>query len=163
MSIFLCNINMAFLCQLFKSLQSSWERQNTTEWFREVKVLVTQLCPTLCDPMDYSSPGSSVHRILQERILECPFSEHLQRTFLTQRSNPGLPHCSQTLHWPSHQLKVWDPIYSQFKQYYISGVSKLVSVLWLSGYFSYKYLAARIALPVENREGRADKQVFALK
>ena len=31
---------------------------------------VTQLCPTLCDPMDYSLPGSSVHGIFQERILE---------------------------------------------------------------------------------------------
>ena len=29
-----------------------------------------QLCPTLCDPMNYSSPGFSVHRILQARILE---------------------------------------------------------------------------------------------
>ena len=34
------------------------------------KVLVAQLCPTLCDPMDYSPPGSSVHGILQARILE---------------------------------------------------------------------------------------------
>ena len=39
------------------------------EW-KEVKVLVTQLCPTLCNPMDCSSPGSSVHGILQARILE---------------------------------------------------------------------------------------------
>ena len=31
---------------------------------------VTQSCPTLCDPMDCSLPGSSVHRILQARILE---------------------------------------------------------------------------------------------
>ena len=29
-----------------------------------------QLCPTLCSPMDYSPPGSSVHGILQARILE---------------------------------------------------------------------------------------------
>ena len=29
-----------------------------------------QLCLTLCNPMDYSPPGSSVHCILQERILE---------------------------------------------------------------------------------------------
>ena len=35
-----------------------------------VVVLVTQLCPTLCDPMDCSLPGSSVHGILQARILE---------------------------------------------------------------------------------------------
>ena len=33
-------------------------------------VLVTQSCPTLCRPMDYSLPGSSVHGILQIRILE---------------------------------------------------------------------------------------------
>ena len=32
--------------------------------------LVTQLCPTLCDPIDCSPPGSSVHGILQARILE---------------------------------------------------------------------------------------------
>ena len=35
-----------------------------------VLVLVTQLCLTLCDCMDYSLPGSSVHGILQTRILE---------------------------------------------------------------------------------------------
>ena len=29
--------------------------------------LVTQLCPSLCDPMDYIPPGSSVHGILQAR------------------------------------------------------------------------------------------------
>ena len=29
-----------------------------------------QLCPTLCDPMDSSPPGSSVRGILQARILE---------------------------------------------------------------------------------------------
>ena len=32
--------------------------------------LVTKSCPTLCDPMDYSLPGSSVHGIIQARILE---------------------------------------------------------------------------------------------
>ena len=33
-------------------------------------MLVAQSCPTLCDPMDYSSPGSPVHGILQARILQ---------------------------------------------------------------------------------------------
>ena len=44
---------------------------------KKVKVLVTQSCPTLCDPMDWRPPGSSVHGILQARILEwvaIPFS-----------------------------------------------------------------------------------------
>ena len=31
---------------------------------------VTQSCPTLCDPMDCSLPGSSVHGIFQARVLE---------------------------------------------------------------------------------------------
>ena len=31
---------------------------------------VAQSCPTLCDPMDCSPPASSVHGILQARILE---------------------------------------------------------------------------------------------
>ena len=42
-----------------------------------VKVLIAQLCPTLCNPMDCSLPGSSVHGIFQARILEwvaIPFS-----------------------------------------------------------------------------------------
>ena len=34
------------------------------------KVKVAQSCPTLCDPMDCSPPGSSVHEIFQARILE---------------------------------------------------------------------------------------------
>ena len=33
-------------------------------------VLVAHLCPTLCNPMDWGLPGSSVHGILQARILE---------------------------------------------------------------------------------------------
>ena len=33
-------------------------------------MLIAQSCPTLCDPMDYSPPGSSVHGISQARILE---------------------------------------------------------------------------------------------
>jgi len=36
----------------------------------KVKVLVTQLCTTLCHPIDYSPPGPSVNRILQVRIWE---------------------------------------------------------------------------------------------
>ena len=31
---------------------------------------VAQSCPTLCDPMDCSLPGSSVHGIFQARVLE---------------------------------------------------------------------------------------------
>ena len=43
-------------------------------------VLITSVVNDFCNPMDYSPPGSSVHRILQARILEwvaIPFSSHL--------------------------------------------------------------------------------------
>ena len=49
---------------------------------REVKVLVAQLCQTLCNPMDCSPPGLSVHAILQARNLEwvaIPFSRGTPR------------------------------------------------------------------------------------
>ena len=48
----------------------------------KVKVLVAQSCPTLCDAMDCSPSGSSVHGILPARILEwvaMPFSRGFSR------------------------------------------------------------------------------------
>ena len=45
-----------------------------------------QSFPTLCDPIDCSPPGSSVHGILQARILE--WVALLQGIFPTQGSNP---------------------------------------------------------------------------
>ena len=60
-----------------------------------VCVLVIQSCLTLCDPMDCSLPGSSVHGTLQARILEW--------IFLTQGSNSGLLHCRQILYLLSYQ------------------------------------------------------------
>ena len=51
--------------------------QSISLFLLKVKVKVAQLCPALCNPMDCSLPGSSVHGILQARILEwvaVPFS-----------------------------------------------------------------------------------------
>ena len=48
-------------------------------------MLVAQLCPSLCDPMDYSQPGFSVCAIIQARVVEwvaIPFSRGLP--------NPGM-------------------------------------------------------------------------
>ena len=58
---------------------------------------VVQSCPTLCDPMDCSPPGSSVHGILQARILEWVAISFSRGIFPTQGSNPGLPDCRQIL------------------------------------------------------------------
>ena len=49
-----------------------------------------QSCPTLCDPMDCSSPSSSVHGILQARILEWGCRFLLQGIFPTQGSKLSL-------------------------------------------------------------------------
>ena len=69
-----------------------------------VKVKVAQSCPTLCDPMDCSLPGSSVHGILQARIQEWVASHSLlQGIFPAQGSNPGLLHCRRILDCLSHQ------------------------------------------------------------
>ena len=38
-------------------------------FFKVVVVEIAQSCPTLCDPVDCSLPGSSDHGILQARIL----------------------------------------------------------------------------------------------
>ena len=43
-----------------------------------MNVLVVQLCPTLCDPVDWSPLDSSVHGILQTRILKWVANSCLQ-------------------------------------------------------------------------------------
>ena len=49
--------------KLFTQMFSGWKES-------ESESEVAQLCPTLCDPMDCSLPGSSVHGILQAKVLE---------------------------------------------------------------------------------------------
>ena len=69
-----------------------------------IYVLVVQSCLTLRNPMDCSPPGSSVHGILQARILAwVVLNSLLQGIFSTQGSNPGLQHCRQVLYHLSHQ------------------------------------------------------------
>ena len=79
---------------------ASLKRANVKgEKSEKVKVLVTQSCPTLCDPIDCSPPDSCVHGILQARIL----GSLLQGIFLTQGSNLGFLHCRQILYHLSQQ------------------------------------------------------------
>ena len=66
-------------------------------------MLIVQLCPTNCDPMDCSLAGSSVHRFVQARILEWVSGSILQGIFPTQGLYPGLLHCRQILYDLSHQ------------------------------------------------------------
>ena len=64
---------------------------------------VAKSCPTLCNPMDCSQPGSSDHGILRARILEWVAMPSSQGSFPTQGLNLGLPHCRQILYRLSHQ------------------------------------------------------------
>ena len=94
---------------------NSWGRKesdmteglNWTECFASEWMKAAQSCPTLCDPMDCSPPGSSAHGILQARILEwvaISFSRDLPNPGTESRScvpqvnsllsePPGKPNC----------------------------------------------------------------------
>ena len=59
------------------SINRGMDKDKYTMEYSKVKVLAAQLCLNLCDTMDCSPPGCSVHGILQARILEwvaIPFS-----------------------------------------------------------------------------------------
>ena len=64
---------------------------------------VAQSCPTLCNPMDCSPPGSSVHGDSPSKNTGVGFHALLQGIFPTQGSNPGLSHCRWILYQVSYQ------------------------------------------------------------
>ena len=54
-------------------LHKSWKVETTQisiNWWRRTKCVFSQSCLTLCNPMNCSPPGLSVHGIFQARILE---------------------------------------------------------------------------------------------
>ena len=55
----------------------------------KVKGLLAQLCPTLFDLMDCSPPGSSVHGILQARILEWAAISFFRQSCRPRDGSPG--------------------------------------------------------------------------
>ena len=71
--------------------------------FSKFKVLVAQSCPTLCNCLDRSLLDSSVHGILQARIVTGGGSHSLHGIFPTQESNLSLLNCRQILYHLSHQ------------------------------------------------------------
>ena len=63
----------------------------------------THSCPTLCNPMDCSPPGSSVHVDSPDKNTGVDSQALLQGIFPTQGLNSGLLHCRQILYHLSHQ------------------------------------------------------------
>ena len=68
-----------------------------------MKLKVTQSCPTLCDPMNCSLTGSSVHGDSLGKNSGLGCHALLQGIFPTQGLNPGLPHCRQIFYCLSYQ------------------------------------------------------------
>ena len=69
-----------------------------------VSARLLQSCPTLCNPMDWSPPGSSVCGILQARILEWVAKPSCRGSFQSRdwTASLSLLHCRQLLHHWSH-------------------------------------------------------------
>ena len=87
-------------------------------WLLMVHAQPLHLCPSLCDPMDCSLPGSSVHGIFQTRILEwvaIPSSRGSSRlkdwTFISYVSCIGRP---VLYHWatgaPQREKLLWNTL-----------------------------------------------------
>ena len=68
---------------------------------------VAQLCPTLCNSMNYTA-----HGILRVRILGVGRLSLLQGIIPTQGLNPDLPHCKWILYQLSHK---GSPIFQEVK------------------------------------------------
>ena len=71
--------------------------------FAAALCLVSQLCRTLCNPMYYSPPGSSVHGDSPGRNTGVGFHDLLQGIFPTQKPNPHFLHCQWIFYHLRHQ------------------------------------------------------------
>ena len=103
-------------------------------------MLVAQLCPTHCDPMDCSPPGSSVHGIFQARILEC-FAISTSRGFPDPRIEPGssaLQVDSLPTELPGKHILIVSLIY--FSRHYATFRSLSLWLFWF--FFSCSFIHA---------------------
>ena len=75
---------------------------------------VAQSCLMLCDPMDYSLPGSPVHRDSPGKNTGVDCHALLQGIFPTQGLNPGLSHCRQILYSLNHPGSPFSNSVSQY-------------------------------------------------
>ena len=100
-------------------------------WVVILRAQSLQPCPTLCDPMDCSPTGSSVHGILQARILEwaaIPFSRGSSQS---RDWTQVLQNCRQILYHLSHEgspCASWLPLFFNISLF---GCAR--SQLWHSG------------------------------
>ena len=77
-------MELFFLMYLDQRKAEEVQKEKNTDRYSTccaVLCLVAQSCPTLCNPMDCSLPGSSIHGILQARILEWVAMNSSRRSF----------------------------------------------------------------------------------
>ena len=94
-------INLDRFCQEKKYYAKVYHIENGN--YRNGEVKVVQLYLTLCNPVDCSLPGSSVHGDSPGKNTAVGCHSPLQGIFPTQGSNPGLPHCRWILYQVSHK------------------------------------------------------------
>ena len=108
-------------------------------WIKKLKLimcLVAQPCLTLCDPMDCSPSGSSVHGDSPGKNTGVGCHAFLQGIFPTQGLNPGLLYCKWILYHLSHQgsLKMIVYIIFLWTKSSKSGVYFILTAYLNSGY-----------------------------
>ena len=83
---YLSNQNGQRLCIMYQGpMLSEYLVEQAYTYISSERVIVAQSCPTLCNPIDCSPLGSSVHGILQARILEwvaISFSTYMLNGFI---------------------------------------------------------------------------------
>ena len=84
-------------------LQEIFPNQGLNPSVITVLCLVSQLCLTFCNPVDCSPPCFSVHGDSPGKNTTVSCHALLQRIFLTQGSNSGLPHYRWILYHLSHE------------------------------------------------------------
>ena len=103
---------------------------NTTLLLITCCVCVCTATPTLGDPMDCSPPGSSVHGILQARILEWVAISFSRGLFLTKGSNPCLLSPALAGRFNNNSKNWWGPprelqcIYNVSSCFILMGMSR---------------------------------------
>ena len=117
--LFFHQINFIYYYVIYSKLYFKWVFNFIEYYFSSIKLgfylllcyvvlcLVAQSYPTLCYPVDCSTPGSSFYRGSPGKNTGLGCYVLLQGIFPTQGSKPGLPHCRQILYHLSHQGSPW--------------------------------------------------------
>ena len=124
----------------------------------KVKVLVTQLCLILCEPVDSSPPGSSVHGLSKASILKW-----VAMSFSRDLPNPGIEPRSLALQADSLPAK--PPGKPRLYQYSRTSDNSQMVYLLLESVASNScmYVSPHICFPLFYSRGDAKLSVHAMK